>query len=118
MPMRLCHRADGPAEIPHHFPVGDLAVVHLSTAGSLVGREELLGGSDAAQPQCVLAEAPRAHARPGEVLVRIAEMGELPVEDARQALRPDHEVAETVIAVYQYEIPSRLRVPAQPAGRQ
>ena len=43
-----------------------------------------------AETQAVLPEAPRADARPGQVLRWIAQVGEFPVEDAAQAIGPDH----------------------------
>src|SRR5439155_24023496 len=82
MAVRLAHAADRPAEVAEDFPVRHRAAVHGPAARRLVGREELVRLSDAAEPQGVLPEAPRTHARPGQVLRRVADVGELPVEDA------------------------------------
>src|SRR5262249_53124270 len=99
--VRLRHTADRPAQVAQKLPEAQRRVIHLGPAGRLVRLVDLLGLADAAQLEVVAAEAPRADARPGEVLGGVADVGELPVEDAHQPLRPDHEVADAEVAVDQ-----------------
>ena len=48
-----------------------------------------------------MTEAPRLHAQPSEVLDRVAEVGELPVEHGADAFRADDEVAVPEVAVHE-----------------
>src|SRR5262249_440588 len=70
----------------------------------LGGLPELFRFAHAAQAEGVLPEAPGADARPGEVLGRVADVAELPVEDADQPARPDHQVADPEVAVDQHQV--------------
>ena len=51
------------------------------------------------------AEPPRPHAEPAEVLERVAEVGQLPVEHRPQPVRPDDQVAEAEVAVHDHGEP-------------
>src|SRR6185436_15693525 len=55
--------------------------------------------SNAAEPQGVLPEAPRAHERPGEVFRRIAGMSKFPINDAGEAPLSNQEVSNAEVAV-------------------
>ena len=69
-----------------------------ATARGLVGRRQLLAGGDAAGRQR-RAEPPGPHAEPPEVLHRVAEVGQLPVEDRPQPVGADEQVPEPEVAV-------------------
>ena len=87
------HDADhAPLERAEHLPPAQRLEVDGRAAGRLVGRRQLLPGGHAAGGQR-RAEAPRPHAEPAEVLHRVAEVGELPVEDRPQPVGSDEEVA-------------------------
>src|SRR5204863_5897681 len=79
----------------------------------LLGREERRGVRRA--------PAPERRRAPGDVLERVAQMDELPVEDAGQAraarLVHDQEVAEPVVAVHERDRVGRGRVAAAPEER-
>ena len=48
----------------------------------------------------IAAEAPGPHARPAQVLHRVAEVGQFPVDDGMQAVGTDQHVAEPEVAVH------------------
>ena len=89
---------DPPLERAEHLPpVQRGPVDHLARRG-LVGADELVDRPEPADPG-LGPEAPGAHAQPAEVLERIAEVGQLPVEDGAQPVGPDDEVAVAEVAV-------------------
>ena len=93
------HDADhAPLERAERLPPAQGLEVDRPAAGRLVGRRQLLAGGHAAGRQR-RAEPPRPHAEPAEVLHRVAEVGQLPVEDRPQAVGADEEVAEAEVAV-------------------
>src|SRR5581483_7784845 len=83
-----------PLEIAEGLPVANPLRVERLTARSLVCRQKLVEGPDARDRPVVVAESPRADAEPAEVLGRIAEMRQLPVDHRREAVLVDDEVAE------------------------
>src|SRR5207247_7340946 len=99
MGIGLGDAADRPAEVAENLPVGDRLTIHGPASGSLIGGEELFRLADTAEPQVVLTEPPGTHARPGQVFRGIADMRELPIENATQTLGPDHQVANAKITV-------------------
>ena len=80
---------DGPLERPRDLPPAHGVVVERPTRRRLVRRQpaiavgEVTGGA-------VPVEPPRPDDRPGDVLHRIAEVGELPVEDGAEPGSVDH----------------------------
>src|SRR5205823_2219796 len=64
----------------------------------LVGAEEVSVVAESSD-RSLDAEAPRLDAQPAEILHRVAEMGELPVEDGADAVGADDEVAVAEITV-------------------
>ena len=95
---RLGHAADAPQEGPVDEPPVQAIAVDGSAAGPLVGPDQLVEGSEAGDLGG-LPESPSAQAEPRQVLVGVAEPDQLPVDDRRQALRVDDDVAEPEVAV-------------------
>ena len=69
-------------------------------AGRLVGRRRARRAWPTPPAGQRRAEPPRPHAEPAEVLHRVAEVGELPVEDGPEPVVVDEEVAEPEVAVH------------------
>src|SRR4051812_6249916 len=90
-------------------PVQGIAINRPST-GLLVRPHELIDGSHATDLEW-RPEPPRLHAQPTEILERVADMDELPVDDSRQSVVVDDDVAETEVAVS-----PRRRRPRWPVG--
>src|SRR3954468_11827391 len=95
----LSDAAHGPAQVSLDFPVAHGLEIDRSAAGFLVSGQELLAAADTPQGKVLPAEAPRTDTGPGQVLGRVAEVAEFPVEDTHQPGRPDHQVADTEVAV-------------------
>src|SRR5438132_12351715 len=85
---------DAPAQRTHHFPEHHSDRIDLA-AGFLIAREQFLAGAETADRLVDLAEAPGVDADPAEILHRIAEMRELPVQHRADAIGADDEVAVT-----------------------
>ena len=81
-----------PAQITPHFTVPsttqnrNAVLVDRAAAGARVRVEELGDVAEAADELVGDAEPPRLHAQPAEILDRIAEVRELPVEHGADAL--------------------------------
>src|SRR5262249_20266483 len=60
------------------------------------------------------ASRPRSHAHPSEILVRVTEMDQLPVEDRGDTRVAHQEVADTIIAVHDTDARRLGRVRLQP----
>src|SRR5438105_10196573 len=101
MPVRLRDAADSPAKITEDFPVIQFAAVDVFAARFLISFQKFLDCPDAAETLCILAKAPRTNARPSQVLRRVADVSEFPIENPAQSIRTDHQVADTKIAVHQ-----------------
>src|SRR5262245_31113950 len=86
--LRLHDRHDAPAQVAEHLPPARDRGIDRIPAGALVGREEALALAEPAHGQR-RAEPPRAHAEPADVLHRIADVGQLPVDHGAQALGAD-----------------------------
>src|SRR2546426_12683569 len=99
MATRLRERADGPLEIPHHLPVGERLRGDVPPGELVVALEVGLQDTDAAERQIVSAEAPGAHTWPCEILGRVADVRELPVEHVLEAALAHHEVPDAEVAV-------------------
>src|SRR5262245_29142433 len=86
----LEQREDSPAEIPEELPEAQRVRVDRVPGGALVGLEQLVAPPDTAAGELVVSEAPRADAQPAQILDRIADVRELPVEHgAETPLRID-----------------------------
>ena len=93
-------------------------MVDLSPACRLVSRPEVFPRAEAPDRPVVVAEAPGAHADPAEVLHRVAEVRELPVEDCANALGSEDDVSDAIVAVHESRFGGRREVLAQPTKRQ
>ena len=116
---RLHLADDAPLQRPEDLPEVEVRRVHGPPGCVGVHREQLFGGAEAARAPVDVAEPPRLHAEPPEILDRVAEMRELPVEDGAQALGPDDEVAGAEVAVHEggrsrRQVRGALGEPAQP----
>ena len=96
---RLHDAHHAPLEGAERLPPAQGVEVDRPAAGRLVGRRQLLPGGDPAGRQR-RAEPPGPHAEPPEVLHRVAEVGELPVEDRPQPVGTDEQVPEAEVAVH------------------
>ncbi len=103
----LGQAADGPLDVAHQLPEKQARPVDVAACRLVVTLQISFHRADSAQVQRVLAEAPRPHERPREVLHRVAHVRKLPVDHPRQALGGDQEVANPVITVHHHlaEVP-------------
>src|SRR4029453_18415085 len=108
---------DAPLEVAEHLPPACPFGADRVAAGALVGGEETLAVAQAARRGCGT-EAPRADAEPADVLHRVADVGELPVDYGAQPVGTDDDVADAVVAVHD-RAPGRARdAGAEPAERE
>ena len=98
----------------HLPPVHPVAGVIASPPAAGV-RAQQLGERTEATHLAAAAEAPGRRAQPPDVLGRVARVGQLPVEDAAQPVRPDQEVAHPEVAVHRHPRSARRAVGRQPA---
>src|SRR5437764_285269 len=70
-----------------------------AAGGPFVGREQVLALAKAADGP-VDAEAPRLDAEPTQVLHRVADVSQLPIEDSAQTVGPDDQIAVAEVAVH------------------
>src|SRR5205823_10255527 len=80
----LAHATNAPLErLLDEPPVEDISIDR-AAAGFLIGGDQLVDRADPADlERC--AEAPRLHAEPGQVLDRVAQVHQLPVDGGGQA---------------------------------
>ena len=83
-----------PAEDMHHHGIGTDA------ARLLVGVEQLVVATEAGDRRTT-AEPPCLHAQPAEVLHRIAQVRQLPVDHRPEPIGTDDDVAEAEVAVHE-----------------
>src|SRR5439155_27307022 len=95
----LAKRADRPLHVPEDLPHVQLLERDLPARELAVALEIRLDLADPAEASPVDAESPGAHERPRDVLGRIADVRELPVEDADETVGVHGEVAEPEVAV-------------------
>src|SRR5207253_1006471 len=91
VPARLREAADCPLDVAEDLPDVELVQGQLAAGELLIPPQIRLDFADAAEPQIVGAEAPRADERPRHVLRGVGEMRELPVEDGDEPLLVDDE---------------------------
>jgi hypothetical protein len=114
--VRLAGADHGPLDIAHRLPPAQALGVGPSAARGLVGVEERLHLAQPRDRPLGVAEPPRADREPADVLGRVAQMAELPVDYRRQSVPVDDEVAKPEVAVYEPDRGRRRRrVEAQPA---
>ena len=96
------HLADhAPLQRAEHLPEVQVRGVDGVTGRVGVDRQQLLGRAESTGAPVHVAEPPRLHAEPAEVLDRVAEVREFPVEHRAQPLRSDDEVAGAEVAVHE-----------------
>ena len=78
-----------------------VVAVDRRAAGRLVAGPQVLALAEAADRLVDHAEAPGGGADPAQVLHRIADVGDLPVEHGAHAVRADDQVAVAKVAVHQ-----------------
>src|SRR5215208_7652693 len=88
---RLRATADRPLDVAEHLPDAQLVEREVATGEPVVALEVRLQVADAAEVTRVRTEAPRAHERPRDILDRIADVREFPVEHRDEVIR-DREV--------------------------
>ena len=89
-----------------------------SAAGSLIGIQQVGKVAEAANPVFSHSEAPGIDTGPGDVLARVTDMGQFPVEDGCKAVFVDHQVAKPEIAMHEHRRKRAGRIGAQPLYRQ
>src|SRR4051794_25028353 len=99
-PLHHAAAHDAPAQRAHHFPEHDACWIGPATGGFVAG-EQILARTETANGFVDLAEAPGVDANPAEILHRVAEMRELPIEHGAHAIGTDDEVAMAEIAMHQ-----------------
>src|SRR5712671_5762533 len=99
MPPRLGERAHCPADVPEQLEDAQLLEGDARASQLRVAIEERARLRDAAQPELLLPEPPGAYQGPGQVLARIADMREHPIEHAGEPCRAHQEVADAEVAV-------------------
>src|ERR1700675_4970953 len=81
-----------PAERAHDFPEFHAIRIGM-TAGCLISRKQILARTETADRFINLAKAPGIDADPAEILHRVAEMRELPVQHRAPAVGADDQIA-------------------------
>src|SRR5215216_3925 len=99
VPPTLRQAARRPLDVAEHLPPGELALGDLAPRQLRVTLEVRADLADAAEPTVVLAEPPGAYDRPADVLARIREVRELPVEEVLEAALGDDDVPDPEVAV-------------------
>src|SRR5262249_32897485 len=92
---------DRPAQVAEHLPETHALRIDRAAAGVFVGGEKLFARADAADRLVVAAEAPGAYTQPAQILERVADVRELPVEDRAHAFGTEDDVADAIVAVHQ-----------------
>ena len=110
--MGLHHADHAPAQRPGELPAAQLLGRDAYARVARVRVQQLLARAEPRRGQVGPREAPGGHAHPAEILDRVAEVRQLPVEHARDALAVDHQVAHPEVPVN--ERPARRR----PVGAQ
>ena len=119
VPRRLAKRADGPAYVAEELPPTRAPGLDAGPRGALIRPEKGVPIGQPAGGTVIRAEPPRPDAQPPQILQRIAQVRELPVQDAGEAgVGPYDKVAGAVIAVDQSDPIGVRQVPAQPAQPQ
>src|SRR5215212_3522114 len=114
VPSALRQAARRPLDVAQHLPPRELGLGELAPRQLCIAREVRADLADSPQPPVVGAEPPCANHRPADVLARVGEVGELPIEEVLEAALRDDDVADPEVAVAD-DVGQRLRpVLAQP----
>src|SRR3984957_3414680 len=97
----LADRYYAPAQIAEDFPEARRLRIDCGAASIFVSSEEILASAQSSDRFLIIAETPGAHAHPTDVLHRIAEMRQLPIEDRSHAFGTKNDIADSVVAVYE-----------------
>src|SRR5579862_306352 len=111
----LHNRHDSPLEVTEDLPETHVPGVHRTPAGILVGAEQIIAHPDSADRLLVVAETPRTHADPPEILHRVADMGKLPVENGAHAFGAEDDVADPIVSVHDDAFVAVRQALTQPA---
>src|SRR5208282_6825388 len=90
-----------PAQIAEDLPESSRFGIDGGATGFFVGVEKILAGAKPSDRFLIIAETPRSHAHPSDVLHGITEMRQLPIEDRSHAFGPKNNIADSIIAVYE-----------------
>src|SRR5207248_1853563 len=119
VPRRLAKRAYSPAHVAKELPPAHAVSLDAGPRCALIRPEKGVSVGQPTGGTVVRAEPPRPDAHPPQVLQRIAQVRELPVQDTGEAGIGLHdEIAGAVIAVYQRHPIGVRKVPAQPSQPQ
>src|ERR1039458_6417958 len=96
--------ADGdyaPPEIAEDLPESGRFGIDSGATGFFVRVEKILAGAKPSDRLLIIAEAPRPHAHPADILHGIAEMRQLPIEDRSHAFGTKDNIADSIVAVHE-----------------
>src|SRR5689334_2830872 len=99
----------------HHLPVFERGGIDRALGAKLVLRKKILRVRYTAHGILMLAEAPALREKPSDVLVRIAEAGEFPIEHSRKTAVVDEIIAGAVIAMDEGGLLASGRIAFAPA---
>src|ERR1700722_14246279 len=97
----LADRYYAPAQIAEDLPEARRFGIDGGAARIFVSAKKIFASAEPSDRFLIVAETPGTHAHPAEVLHRIAEMRQLPIEDRSHAFRTENDIADSVVAVYQ-----------------
>src|SRR5580692_9995991 len=101
MSTRLTDGDYAPAQIAEDLPEARSFRIDCGAAGFFVRAKEILASAESSDRFLIVAETPGPHAHPSDVLHRIAEMRQLPIEDRSHAFGTENDIADSVVAVHQ-----------------
>src|SRR5262245_55180845 len=105
---------DSPAERAEDLPEARLHRIDRQPPGALVSSVQLLALRKSSHRK-LAAKTPGRHAQPAEVLERISNMHQLPIEHCDQTVAVDQEIAEPKVPVHQRKRPLRRDALLEPA---
>ena len=118
MPLGLEAADDAPPQRGQCEPPPKRLAVDGCTRGGFIGRQEALDTAQAARPEMFgRAEAPGPDTEPCQVLVRLADVHEFPIQHGSQTGFVDDQVSHPEIPVHQACLRRRGPVRVQPAKR-
>src|SRR5262249_28278886 len=116
--MRLSGTDHRPLDVAEGLPVADAIGVDRPAAGGLIGASEVLERADPSHGAIVVPEAPGADAEPADVLRRVSQVRELPVDHRGEPILVDDEVAEAEVPMDEPGLGGLGRSGPQPAQPQ
>src|SRR5215467_2652953 len=100
-PLEHAGAAHAPAQAAENLPVMHTCRIDGLAAGGLVGFEQLFARAEPANRAIEFAEAPWRRRDPGEILRRVADMSDLPVEHGTHAFAAEDDVAVAKVAMHE-----------------